>query len=296
MKMRLKVVAGAAGFLLLLLGCQSTRPGDDMMDDHMAKDAMMDDTMSDDEMMEDDTMDDSMSDDAMMEDDMMDDSMSDDEMMADDMMDDSMASTAFDVTISVLAGSPTPLAPVAWAVHTGHNPFVVGDMGHRLSGLESLAEDGDPAGADAALSMLSNVSAHGIASTPIGGVGPGPAAPGSGYKFTAEVHHGEKLSFATMYVESNDLFYTTGTEGVVLYDMDAPIAGDITDMILLYDAGTEVNEEPGVGMHQPMRQSGPNSGMDEMGHVAPVQDSDAMYMYPGTGTVIRVTVAPHDTM
>jgi hypothetical protein len=99
-----------------------------------------------------------------------------------------------------------------------------------------------------------------------------------------------------MYVQSNDLFYSPGAEGLELFEMGAPISGEVTSMILLYDAGTEVNEEPGAGPNQAPRQSGPNIGKDEMGQVKPIDAVDDMYMYPATDAVIKVTLMPHKSM
>ena len=60
-------------------------------------------------------------------------------------------------------------------------------------------------------------------------------------------------------------------------------------MILLWDAGTEVNERPGIGLYQAPRQSGPDSGMDEGGNVRQVNDG---YTYPNVSDVLRVVVRP----
>ena len=62
-----------------------------------------------------------------------------------------------------------------------------------------------------------------------------------------------KLSFATKFVQSNDLFYAPDGEGIAVWGDDGPITGDITDQIMLWDAGTEVNQEPGTGADQPIR-------------------------------------------
>jgi len=207
-----------------------------------------------------------------------------------------MMVSEFTVTVEVLSDSDTPIAPLAWAIHTGPNPFVTGDMGERLRGLEALAEDGDPEKAAETLGMMDMVVAHGVAATPVGQADPGPAFPGAAYSFTVKAHEGERLSFATMYVQSNDLFYSPFGDGLPLFATGAPVAGDVTDRIVLYDAGTEVNEEPGMGPNQAPRQSGPNSGLHEMGMVAPVADTDMMYMYAGVNTVIRVTVEPHEAL
>ena len=51
-----------------------------------------------------------------------------------------------------------------------------------------------------------------------------------------------------------------------------PISGDITSQILLWDAGTEVNEEPGLGPNQPAFQAAPNTGPAEHGVVRPISE------------------------
>ena len=66
-----------------------------------------------------------------------------------------------------------------------------------------------------------------------------------------------------------------------------PLKGDVTDMIKLWDAGTEVNEEPGVGPNQAPRQAAANTGPDENGVVHIVDDG---YVYPAVKDAIRVTV------
>ena len=71
------------------------------------------------------------------------------------------------------------------------------------------------------------------------------------------------LSFATMFVPSNDLFFAPDENGIPLFDETGmPKAGDATQYLMLWDAGTEENQEPGVGANQAQRQSGPNTGND----------------------------------
>ncbi len=65
-----------------------------------------------------------------------------------------------------------------------------------------------------------------------------------------------------------------------------PLDGDITELISFWDAGTEVNEAPGEGADQAPRQSGPNSGDDEMGAIRLVDDG---FTYPEN--VLRVTIS-----
>jgi hypothetical protein len=198
---------------------------------------------------------------------------------------------SFTVTIEVLDRSVTPIAPVAWAVFDGANPLFTARTGERIAGLESLAEDGDPSGVVQALAGSMDVSASGVAAVPEGAMDPGPATPGKGYSFEFSAHDGQRLSFATMYVQSNDLFFAPAGEGLELFEMGKPISGDVTSKIYLYDAGTEVNEKPGSGAHQAPRQMGPNSGKDEMAAVRPVSEVSDGFMYPSIGAVIKVTVA-----
>ena len=91
-----------------------------------------------------------------------------------------------------------------------------------------------------------------------------------------------------MFVQSNDLFYAPGPEGIALWDEAGnPVSGDVTDRLMLWDAGTEVNEEPGEGANQAPRQGGANTGMDEGGVVQPVNDG---FTYPAVMDVIRLTI------
>jgi len=68
-----------------------------------------------------------------------------------------------------------------------------------------------------------------------------------------------------------------------------PISGDVTKYIALWDAGTEVNQEPGLGSDQAPRQAGPNTGESEDKRVQRVHDE---YTYPATNEVIKVTITP----
>ena len=204
-------------------------------------------------------------------------------------MSGSMEDQEYLVTVEVLPGSPTPLAPLAWAVHSGENPFLGGDMGEKLPGLEELAEDGNPAGVEEALASLMDVHGHGVAAVPAGSSSPGPATPGTAYTFRVKAPEGAHLSFATMYVQSNDLFFSPGEKGISLTG-DMAMTGDVTGRIKLFDAGTEVNEEPGMGSHQAPRQPSPGSGESESRPVAEVNAMGGMYNYPEVNSVLRVTV------
>ncbi len=92
-----------------------------------------------------------------------------------------------------------------------------------------------------------------------------------------------------MFIPSNDLFYGPGEEGIALYaDDGTPMEGDVTDQILLWDAGTEVNQEPGVGADQAQRQAGPNTDAhDPDNTVRLVNDG---FTYPDVADVVAVSV------
>ena len=120
----------------------------------------------------------------------------------------------------------------------------------------------------------------------MGADGPGVLLPGNSYEFTFDAQEGDYLSFATMLVHSNDLFYSPSEMGIPLFVSGTPLSGDITSNIMLYDAGTEVNELPGVGLHQPARLNG---GEDENGNVRIVNDG---FTYPAVSSVVKITITP----
>jgi hypothetical protein len=160
----------------------------------------------------------------------------------------------------------------------------------RGDGLEALAEDGNPSALAASLSGQSGIESSGSFTTPDGAAMAGPITPGGSFTFNIEAMPGAKLSLATMFAQSNDLFYAPDEEGIALFDMGgSPISGDVTSQLMLWDAGTEVNQEPGVGLDQAPRQSASNTGADENGTVRPVNDG---YTYPEVSDVIRVIITP----
>ncbi|MEJ2149324.1 MAG: spondin domain-containing protein, partial [Chloroflexota bacterium] len=158
----------------------------------------------------------------------------------------------------------------------------------RGDGLEALAEDGSPSALDSALEGYMGVLDHGVFNTPVGMSESGTAAPGETYEFSFVASPGAYLSFATMSVQTNDLFYAPDGAGIPLFDADLrAVRGDITDQISLWDAGTEVNQAPGEGADQGARQAAPNTGADEGGVVQIVNDG---FTYPDTADAIRVTI------
>jgi len=102
------------------------------------------------------------------------------------------------------------------------------------------------------VAMEKSFIGSGVFNTPVGATQPGPLLPGNAYEFNFSATPGFKLSFATMFVPSNDFFYGPDENGIDLFDASGnQISGDITSMIQLWDAGTEINQEPGLGMALP---------------------------------------------
>jgi hypothetical protein len=59
--------------------------------------------------------------------------------------------------------------------------------------------------------------------------------------------------------------------------------------MILWDAGTEVDQEAGIGSDQGPRQKGPNTGKAENGVVKKVSDGKS---YANAPAVMRVTIKP----
>ena len=181
---------------------------------------------------------------------------------------------------------PTPLAPGFWVVHEDANELFTAGKADYGDGLEALAEDGNPAKLLEHYSMSSMVGHYGVFDTPDGAMEAGPLLPGASYSFSFDAQAGDRLSFATMFVQSNDLFYGTTASGIALFDaMGQPISGDLSNQVILWDAGTEVDEEAGQGMHQPLKQMSANSGDDENGAVRVTEQ-----MLSLNGQVVKLTI------
>lgn len=186
--------------------------------------------------------------------------------------------------------APFVSAPVLWAVHTGSsNPIFSGGQPDAGKGLETLAETGNPEPLAKALTGTGGIVSLGAAAQPVGASGNGPITPGQGYEFDIEAAPGQSLSVAWMFGQSNDLFYSNDRP-IALFDAAGkPVKGDMTAQLSLWDAGTEVNEEPGLGPNQGPRQKTMDAGVPEHQAVAHVRDR---FTYPRTPSVLRVTFAP----
>ncbi len=202
-------------------------------------------------------------------------------------------STATTLTSSKGETAPAPNSPGVWVVQTRPaRLFKLGkpDLGW---GLEAQAEDGNPAMLAEHCMHHEGVVASGVFNTPAGDDKPGPALPGKAYEFSFTAAPGMRLSFTTMFGQSNDLFYAPGEAGIALFDKQGkPVSGVLTAQIGLWDAGTEVNQEPGFGPDQAPRQAAPNTGASEHRPVGKVKDA---FTYRQVSEVLKVTITPSHT-
>lgn len=199
-------------------------------------------------------------------------------------------STAQTLKLSNGRTAPAPNAPVLWFTHT--RPGVLFTPGHydHGVGLEALAEDGDPGplARHLAAGGEKGVVSSGAAAVPAGDSKPGPATPGKRFEFSFDAAPGERLTIASMFGQSNDVWIGTDDEGLNLFGADGrPLAGDVTGQLYMWDAGTELNEEPGLGPNQAPRQKAPNTGIDEHERIRRIGPKDG---YPAIAEVVRVTV------
>ena len=167
--------------------------------------------------------------------------------------------------------------------------------GRRASkGLEMQAEDGDPSGLIKQLTMANHSSTlHGVYNTPVGATQPGPIRPGDAYEFSFEAAPGMRLYMTMMFGQSNDWFYSPDEQGIELFKGGSPVSGDVTSQFILYNAGTEVDEELGIGPNQGPRQKATNTGVDENGVVTRVKTT---VFYNHNAQFFRVTITPEAGM
>ncbi len=181
---------------------------------------------------------------------------------------------------------PFALSPGLFVVNHKKQYFF-DENGKASMALELQAEDGNPETLSKKLLTKVGSINMGIFNVPTGADKPGPLLPGSSYEFSFTGSENMKLNLIAMYGQSNDLFYAPRV-ALDLFDQDGnPLMGDITDKLLLWDAGTEINQAPGIGDEQAPRQKMANTGKAENGVVKLVSDS---FTYPNTKDVLRVTI------
>lgn len=109
-----------------------------------------------------------------------------------------------------------------------------------------------------------------------------PILSGEASDFRFEAAAGTKPSIASMFIQGNDLFVAPQGAGVALEKRD------VRDQLTYWDAGTEVNQQPGFGPDQGPRQQAANTGDADLD--ASVRLANDGYVYPDLTDTLRVTI------
>jgi len=170
------------------------------------------------------------------------------------------------------------------------------------SGLRLLAEAGPPSELVPELRENARVESAGAytpadtvrdPNDPTGDVpGAPPIAPGGAFEFEVTAAPGHRLSFASMFVPSNDVFFAPATSGVPLFDDGDPRRGDVTTAVELWEAGTEPNGRPGFDSDQAPAQDTATQGIDQGGVVRRLDAVGDGHDYPAVDNAVAVTLEP----
>jgi hypothetical protein len=221
--------------------------------------------------------------------------------------------TASTLALSNGRSAAVPFSGGVWVVHTGANPLFTPGEVEPGQGLKALAEAGLPATLESNLRGVAGVRSSGVFETPIAPAvrrnsagemqrepAPRPGTvlsrmlhPGHRFEFTVSARPGDRLSLALMAGQSNDGFVAPGPLGIVLFTPDGtPVSGEVTAQLHLWDAGTEVNEEPGLGRNQGLRQGAPHAGDPERHPVRLMTAAEFGDRWPPVERLVRVTITP----
>jgi hypothetical protein len=184
---------------------------------------------------------------------------------------------------------PLAFSPGVAVIHTDKAPIFTSGKRDRGQGLEAQSEDGDPGMLAKSLEGGKGIKSVTVFNTPVGASAPGPITPGAVYELTISAMPGDRLSMTLMMGQSNDWFYAPSESGIELFKNDKAISGDIASQFNMWNAGTEVDQEAGIGSDQGPRQKAPNTGKAENGVVQKIQDGKA---YSTASKVLRITVTP----
>ena len=155
----------------------------------------------------------------------------------------SLAQTTFNVAVENVSPSDMiqvsgrdvipALSPGVWVVHTSPAPLFKNEEPDYGEGLEAVAEDGFAAelgdSLDALVAAMESRMGGAVKSaaafTALNSSGePGAALPGDGFAFSFQAGPGDLLSLATMFGDSNDLFFAPTEQGIPLFAPDGTSA------------------------------------------------------------------------
>jgi len=184
------------------------------------------------------------------------------------------------------------LTPGVWAVHLPTAQLFQAGLPDAGMGLEAIAEMGNPNSLYSAISNAPGVVKADKFESSYYSWFPSEATPGDGYSFVVEASPGQKLSFASRVTESNDMFIAPMNGGIDLFDAYGyPMSGDVTNMVSLWDAGTEYNEIIGEGMNQGV-DADDADGLITYDTIQPVSYTDQGFLFPVAPDLVKVTIEP----
>lgn len=189
--------------------------------------------------------------------------------------------------LEFMRGVTSDLSGVVWAVHGGDGRLH--EAGSRASaGLEDLIEDGRP---QLLLEQLEQLAA----AEELEAFGLAPAdgsvlEPDDAVEFRVFAWPGDQLSFVTSYLAANDKFIAPQLS-IPLFDDDGVArTGELEWALMLFDAGTEVDEPPGLGAHQFERQPRRGAGLDENEIVREVYGEWNGWEYPRADQILDIRI------
>ena len=220
----------------------------------------------------------------------------------DDDDDNPITTRTFTVTIQNVSTSTTlqpgampdrtaPLSPGIWAVLESGSIFTLNTEANLA--VERLAEEGSTDMLITGFSGDQNIEDYDEFSAPGGADNSPVISAGQSATFTFDADPGDKLQIMTMFGQSNDWFYAFDNGGLDLFNGDDPISGDQTNHLALYDAGTELDEMPGLGITQ--KADHPNTidvgPIDLVDMITNAMSRHTTFIIPATNSVVRVTIS-----
>jgi hypothetical protein len=226
----------------------------------------------------------------------------------DDDDDDSMNGTSrtFKISIQNVSTSGTlpgvtridgsaPISHGVWAVYSSGSPIFSANESADV-GTERIAEDGFTTEKTNMLNTMMSSGMHGEFVAPGGPDSAAALFSGETAEFFVTASPGDRLQIQTMFVQSNDWFYAFDNNGLQLFNNNNPIQGDHTGSLVLYDAGTEEDQPPGLGNNQKPAQDPLATNIGPADPVTTIQSAvtrhGSTFTIPATSSVVKVTITP----
>lgn len=183
----------------------------------------------------------------------------------------------------------TNLSPVFWVSHSDAWSLFTEKMS-ASAGLARMVEDG----------VLTDLETEHSSALGVGTARAeaDKAGPGESYSFDVSTSMQQAfLSFAIGLNECNDAFVALPPEGIQLLDDEGrlrdatEVASEINRRLVVWDAGSERNEPPGIGPTQVARQTTTNRGVaDAVAEVRRYRDSVNDLEGPRVGGIVNLTI------